>query len=219
MERQKKVCIAFLGNALHDSRIVNLTNSLKADDCKVSVIAFDWFISSDDFFDENYKIFKLSKTSFSILFYLKFALMLIRQLIFTKADIYFAEDLYSLPFVTLIANLKGKKVIYNSRELYAFIGGLRDKPFIQWIIKSVESFFIKKVDLVLTTGEMDSNFIENFYGIRNTIVVRNIPLYQVPENKIDFRSMFGIAEEKLIMLYQGVLLNGRGMPQIMRALA
>ncbi len=218
MERQKKVCIAFLGNALHDSRIVNLTNSLKEDDCKVSVIAFEWFISAQSFSDETYKIFKLKKSSLSVLFYLHFALVLIRELIVTKADIYFAEDLYTLPFVTTIANLKGAKVIYNSRELYAFLGGLRNKPFIQWLIKSIESFFIKKVDLVLTTGEMDSEFIEKFYGIRNTVVIRNIPLYQVPVNKINFKDMFNIGKDKIILLYQGVLLNGRGMPQIMRAL-
>jgi glycosyltransferase involved in cell wall biosynthesis len=219
MERQKKVCIAFLGNALHDSRIVNLTNSLKEDNCKVSVIAFDWFISSKNYSDDTFRIFKITKSKLSIFFYLKFMLVLIRQLLKTEADVFFAEDLYTLPFVATIAKLKKNKVIYNSRELYAYLGGLRNRQVIQSLIKKIESYFIHRVDVVLTTGEMDSQFIEKLYEIKDTVVVRNIPLYQQPKQKIDFRKMFGITEDKLILLYQGVLLNGRGMPQIMRAVA
>ena len=219
MIRNKKICIAFLGNALHDSRIVNLTNSLKTDGCSVSVISFDWFISSKNYFDDEIKIFRLVKGNFSLLFYLRFATILILELLRTKSDIYFAEDLYALPFVTTIAKLKGAKVYYNSRELYAFLGGLRNRPFLQSVVKQIEKFFIKKVDLVLTTGEMDSAFLEKFYGIANTLVIRNIPLYQAPSSKIDFRKMYGIEKDKLILLYQGVLLEGRGVPSILRAMA
>ena len=219
MSSHQKVCIVFLGNAQHDSRITNLTNSLKEDGCKVSIISFDWFISSENFANDELKIFKLTKGKFSLIFYLRFALILIRELFKTKADLYFAEDLYTLPFVATIAKLKRAKVYYNSRELYAFLGGLRHRPFLQSVVKSVEKFFITKVDLVLTTGEMDSEFIEKFYGIKNTLVIRNIPLLQTPSAKIDFRKLYGIADDKLILLYQGVLLEGRGVTIIMRTMA
>lgn len=218
MNTRKKIFIAFLGNAFHDSRIVNLTNSLKVDGCSVSVISFDWFISSKNYSDDEIKVFRLTKGKFSLLFYLHFALILIRELLRSKSDIYFAEDLYTLPFVTTIAKLKGAKVYYNSRELYAFLGGLRNRPLLQSLVKRIEEFFIKKVDLVLTTGEMDSAFLEKFYGIKNTLVIRNIPLFQKPSAKVDFRKIYGISDEKLILLYQGVLLEGRGVPLIMKAM-
>jgi glycosyltransferase involved in cell wall biosynthesis len=218
MNPQNKICIAFLGNALHDSRIVNLANSLKGDGCSVSVISFDWFISSEDFFNDEIKIFKLTKGNFSLLFYLRFAWILTRELFRSNAHIYFAEDLYTLPFVTIIAKLKRAKVYYNSRELYPFLGGLRNRPFLQWVVKQIEKFFINKVDLVLTTGEMDSEFLEKFYGISNTVVIRNIPLFQTPSAKIDFRKVYGISDDKMILLYQGVLLEGRGIPLILRAM-
>lgn len=219
MNPQKKICIAFLGNAQHDSRLTNLTNSLKEDGCKVSIISFDWFISSENYSNDELKIFKLSKGKFSLFFYLHFALILIRELLRTKADIFFAEDLYTLPFVTTIAKLKRAKIYYNSRELYAFLGGLRNRPILQSVVKKIEKFFITKVDLVLTTGEMDSEFLEKFYEIKNTLVIRNIPLLQTPSAKIDFRKMYGISDDKMILLYQGVLLEGRGVPLIMRAMA
>lgn len=215
---QKKVCIAFLGNALHDSRIVNLTNSLKQDGCKVSVISFDWFISNRAYYDDTYKIFKLEKTRFSFFFYFRFALILLIELIRSRADIYFAEDFYTLPFVTILSRIKKAKVYYNSRELYAFLGGLRNRPILQWFVKSIEKIFIRKVDLVLTTGEMDSHFLENFYNISNTLLIRNIPLLKHPDAIIDFRAKYNLSSETLILLYQGVLLEGRGIPLIFSAI-
>ncbi|MDQ7817010.1 MAG: glycosyltransferase [Melioribacteraceae bacterium] len=215
---QKKVCIAFLGNALHDSRIVNLTNSLKNDDCNVSVISFDWFISNRAYYDDTYKIYKLEKTRFSFFFYFRFSLILIKELIKSRADIYFAEDFYTLPFVKIIGKIKKAKVYYNSRELYAFLGGLRNRPILQWLFKTIEKIFIRKVDLVLTTGEMDSHFLEKFYDINNTLVIRNIPLLQYPERVIDFRAKYNLSSNSMILLYQGVLLEGRGISLVLKAI-
>ncbi|MEG8946065.1 glycosyltransferase [Rosettibacter firmus] len=216
--QNKNICIAFLGNAFNDSRIVNLKNSLTEDGCKVSVISFDWFIKKQNIFTDDIKVFKLHKGRITLFFYLHFATILIRELIKTKAEIYFAEDFYTLPFVVLIGKFKRAKVYYNSRELYAYIGGLRNKPILQSIIRIIEKFFIKKVDLVLTTGEMDSKFLEDFYKINNTLVIRNIPLYQQPKEIFDFRKKFNLPENSFLLLYQGVLLEGRGIPIIINAL-
>jgi len=214
----KKICIAFLGNAFNDSRITNLTNSLKEDGCKVSVISFDWFIKKENIFKDDIKVFRLHKGKFSLFFYLRFAFILSIELIKNKADIFFAEDFYTLPFVATIGKFKKAKIYYNSRELYAFIGGLRNRPILQSIIRLIEKFFIKKVDLVLTTGEMDSKFLENYYKIRNTLVIRNIPLYQEPTEIIDYRKKYNIPKNSLILLYQGVLIEGRGISLIIKSL-
>ena len=105
MQHSKKVCMAFLGNALHDSRITNLTNSLRYDGYRVSVIGFDWFITSQNYSDENIHIFNLKKSGIRVLFYLKFTFILCRELFKTNANLFIAEDFYTLPFVTVIAYL------------------------------------------------------------------------------------------------------------------
>ena len=218
MNAQKKVCIAFLGNALHDSRITNLKNSLKNDNCSVSVISFDWFITSQDYRDDEVAVFNLTKGSFSLIFYLQFAFILLYELLKSRADIYFAEDLYTLPFVTVIAKIRHAKIYYNSRELYSCLGGLRNRPRLQALISAIEKVFIKKVDLVITTGEMDSAFLEKLYGIRNTLVIRNIPLLQTATSKVDFRKKYNLPNEMNILLYQGVLLEGRGIVPVLNAM-
>ncbi|NJD21573.1 MAG: glycosyltransferase family 4 protein [Melioribacter sp.] len=219
MERTKKIYIAFLGNPRFDSRITNLSNSLREDGCKISVLGFDWFISKEDYSDDEIKIYSIKKSKISFFFYLQFAYILINELIRSNADIYFAEDLYTLPFVTTIAKIKKAKIVYNSREIYAHLGGLRNRPALQKIVKLIEKYFIRKVDLVLTTGPLDSKFIENLYNIKDTLVVRNIPLYQKAVSKIDLRKKYNIDPDKLILIYQGVILPGRGLKQIISAVA
>ena len=219
MDRAKKVYITFLGNPRFDSRITNLSNSLREDGCKVSVLGFDWFISSENYIDEETKIFVIKKSKFSLFFYLQFAFILISELVRSNADIYFAEDLYTLPFVTTIAKIKKAKVYYNSREIYAHLGGLKNRPTLQKIVKSIEKYFITKVDLVLTTGSLDSEFIEKLYNISNTVVVRNIPMYQKAVSKIDLRKKYNIDQNRLILIYQGVILLGRGLKQIIEVVS
>lgn len=211
---KKKVFIAFLGNALHDSRITNLKDSLEADGCDVKVISFDWTTPNFETILGDITVYKLKKSKFSFVFYFSFAVQLWKSLKSSNADIYIAEDFFPLAFTTIIGKRKNAKVVYNSRELYPFLGGLRNKKFTQWLIKIIEKKYIKKVDLVLTTGEMDSNFLEDYYGIRNTLVIRNIPLLQVPKKEIDLRNILNISPKQKILLYQGVMIEGRGITKI-----
>ncbi len=213
-----QIDIYFLGNAFKDSRITNLTNSLKADGYSVNVISFDWFTENFTEIIGDISVYKISKKS-SIVFYLHFSLITLKRLIHSNSQIFFAEDVYTLPFVTFIAKLKGKVVLYNSREFYAFLGGLTGKLLLQKTITAIERFFIKKTDLVLTTGDMDSEFLEKFYNINNTCVIRNIPLKKQGVEKHDFRNELGISKDQIILLYQGVLLKGRGTKLILKALA
>ncbi|MFA7289613.1 MAG: glycosyltransferase [Melioribacteraceae bacterium] len=214
----KRICIAFLGNAYHDSRITNLCDSLKEDGFSVSVISFDWRTISENQFHKDIKIFKLDRSN-RISFYLHFGYLLFKELIKSDASVIFAEDIYTLPIVTLIAKMKNAKIVYNSRELYAFIGGLSKRPFIQYLVKSIESTFINLADLILTTGEMDSAFLEKFYGLPKTLVIRNIPLYQKPQFTVNLHAMYDIPTNYKILLYQGVLIGGRGIPIVIKAIS
>lgn len=215
----KNICISFLGNPFHDSRITNLKKSLEENNCRVKVIGFDW--TTPDFKtyrDKDTVVYKLNKQKFSILFYAAFKFLLLYELFKQKADIYFAEEIYSLPYVKFRTFFGKGKVYYNSRELYAFLGGLRNRKFIQKIFTFIEKLLIHQVDLVLTTGEMDSDFLFNFYGIKNTLVIRNIPKLKTPDKKINLHEKLSISPDTRILLYQGVLIDGRGIELVIENL-
>jgi len=216
--KSKSVCIAFLGNALNDTRVSNLAGSLTAQGNQVNVISFDWTTPGFQTIPGNTTVHKLDKTGSSIKYYLKFLRLLSKSLSKMDSDIFVAEDVYTLPLVTFYAKLKRKRVYYNCRELYPFLAGLRNKKIVQTIIRAVERFFIKRVDLVLTTGEMDSQFIQQYYKITNVIVLRNLPNNYAPGAEINLKAKLSIPENSRILLYQGVLLQGRGLAKTIEAI-
>jgi len=218
MRKKRSVCISFLGNAYNDTRVTNLTNSLKADGLDVKVISFDWTTPDFHPISGDISVYKLVKKNSSLSFYLSFAKTLFKELLKTNSSIYIAADIYTLRIVTFIAKLRRAKIYYNSREFYAFIAGLRNKKFAQSIIRVLEKFFIKKTDLVLVTGEMDAKFLQDFYGINNTLVIRNLPVNKKPDEIIDLKKKLNIPEENLILLYQGVILEGRGFEPILNTM-
>ncbi len=218
-QRKESVAIAFLGNAFHDTRVTNLTKSLIEDNVEVRVISFDWTTPDFQTITGKTSIYKLDKSKSSILYYLNFLRILFRELLKTRSSIYIAEDIYTLPLVTFVSKLRGAKLYYNSREFYAFLGGLRNRKKLQSAIRAIEKFFIKKTDKVFVTGEGDAEFLQEYYGISNTVVVRNLPLEKKPQNKIDLRAKLNIPANDLILLYQGVILEGRGFKPILHTLA
>ncbi|MCS7053879.1 MAG: glycosyltransferase [Ignavibacterium sp.] len=207
---KKKALIAFLGNINYDTRCFNLFNSLKKAGYEVEFIGFDWLTKNFTSQKGEKTIYKLVKKSPSLTFYFKFYSILKLNLLIKKYDLLFAEDLYTLPACIIIGKLKRAKIIYDSRELFGFLAGLKDRPFIQFLWQIVEKIFIKKSDLVLVTGLLDELFLQKKYNISNTIVIRNLPLFNKSFKKIDLYDKYKIDESKKILVYQGVVVKGRG---------
>ncbi len=215
---KKSVTISFLGNANYDTHVTNLTNSLIADGFDVKVISFDWTTPNFETVLGKISIFKLIKSKNSIPYYLKFISILFKELSKSNSSIYIAEDIFTLPLTTFFAKKRKSKLYYNSREFYAFLAVLRNRPVVQSIISNLEKFFIKKTDKVLVTGDGDSEFLEKFYNIKNTIVIRNLPIKQKAFDKKNFHKMLNIPVKDTILLYQGVILEGRGFKPLLKAM-
>ena len=215
----KSVLIIFLGNIHYDSRATNFYNSFCERGYIVKVISFDWL--TKDFKTErgNISVYKLKKGFFSIGFYLKFSLLLSFRLLFTKADFIFAEDVYTLPFAVILSKFKNSTIFYDSREIYGHLAGLSKRKKLQAFWGWVEKRSIKGVNVVMTTGEMDSEFIEKEYSLKSTLVIRNLPFQSEVKESFDFRKHLNLDESKKILLYQGVILHGRGLGIILNLLS
>lgn len=206
-----KITLSFLGNLNYDSRCNNLLISLNESGFDTQFIGFDW--QSQNFQPikkEKITIYKLSKGS-SLFFYLKFTFLLSVTLFRTKSKIYFAEDIYTLPLTTIVAFFKRAKVVYDSREIYGSLAGLVHKKFLQFALQKIETFFIRRVDCVLVTGEMDRDYLINEYQISCVVVLRNLPRRLLNIQKVDLHKLIGIEKRCKILVYQGVILHGRGL--------
>jgi glycosyltransferase involved in cell wall biosynthesis len=214
MSSKQKVLITFLGNINYDTRSKNLYDTLTANNFDVEFIGFDWMTNGFVETQGKISIFKLKKGFQSLSFYLKFIWHIKLKLLNTKASIIFAEDIYTLPFAVIFGKLKRAKIYYDSRELFGYLAGLKDKKLKQLFWKWTEKYFIKKADYVMVTGPMDGEFLKKEYGLTNLILLRNLPRYYKPEFKFDLHSHLQIDKPKKIILYQGVLLKGRGIEKV-----
>ena len=214
MSSKKKVLITFLGNINYDTRCKNLYDTLSANNFDVEFIGFDWMTNGFVETHGDISIFRLKKGFLSLSFYLKFIWHIKLKLLTTKASIIFAEDIYTLPFAIIFGKLKRAKIYYDSRELFGYLAGLKDKKFKQAFWKWTEKFFIRKADYVIVTGPMDGEFLKKEYRLKNIILLRNLPRYYKPALKLDLHSHLQIDKNKKIILYQGVLLKGRGIEKV-----
>lgn len=216
---KKAVAISFLGNIYFDTRTYNLFHSLKNYNRTVVFYGFDWLsndfttIKSDEIYVRN-----IIKSFPSVLFYLKFNTILFFDLLFSKSQILVAADFYSLPASVLVGKLKGKCVFYDSREIYTELPALNDRPRLRKFFKILERFFINKVDEIFTTGEMDSDYLIKLYGCKKPRLLRNFPLLQTEINPINLYEKYNVPASAKILLYQGIVVKGRGFETCFRAL-
>ena len=168
MNCMKVVSIGFLGNLNYDTRTYNLFKSLKSHGFEVIFNGFDWMTSGfQSIAQPDVHITKLIKRKFSLIFYGKFMLSLFRQLLQQKPDIYFASDLYALPVCIIAAGIQNGRVFYDSREIYTELTGIKFRVLVKRLFCIIEKYFIQRADLVFTTGDMDSNYLERLYKFNN----------------------------------------------------
>jgi glycosyltransferase involved in cell wall biosynthesis len=209
----KSVLIVFLGNIHFDTRVYNFYKTFTGRGYRTRVISFDWLTGNFKSEKGDVSVYKLSKKS-SLLYYIKFSIILSLRLLESKADFIFAEDVYTLPFAIIFGKLKGAKVLYDSREIYGHLAGLSKRKNVQMMLRWIENKFIRHTYKTITTGNMDSNYLEKEYGLNNTILIRNLPLYQEIKTPFDFRNHYSLNKGVKILLYQGVILHGRGLGPI-----
>ncbi len=208
---KKKVTLCFLGNLYFDTRTYNLWHSLKAKGHPVQFIGFDWL--TPDFktiHEENIRVDKLKKTRFSLLFYLQFAWRSFWRLLQSKADYYWAADFFCLPVCYMASLLTKSKVFYDSREVYTEITGFNNKPVIKKIVRFVEGHIIRRIHCTVTTGPLDSQYIENLYGLEKTSLLRNLPMPADAPDPVNLKKLFSGKISGPVLLYQGTLVKGRG---------
>jgi len=150
------------------------------------------------------------------LFYGFFNFRLFWFLLFRKTSILVANDLDTLLPNVLVAKLKGKKLVYDSHELFTEVPELLQRPKVQRIWKRIEGFCVPKVKMAITVNHSIKEKYETLYNIPFK-VVRNVSPKFVPET-IQSKAALGLPE-KPILIMQGAGLNvDRGVDLMVQAM-
>lgn len=147
-------------------------------------------------------------------FYIEYQLRLFFFLLFQQFDILCAVDLDSLPAGHAAARLKGKRLVFDAHEYFEEMPEVVRRPKIRAIWAWIARHYIPKVDLAYTVCQSLADLFEEQHG-QPFGVIRNLPLAQPKAQQAVRYPENG----PLILIYQGMLNEGRGLEELLAALA
>jgi glycosyltransferase involved in cell wall biosynthesis len=224
------------GPIKNDGRVRRVIESLSVNN-KVYLYYINGTKDDEKLFNSNCTLLSFSKINnwiYKNIFFNKCFTLLEKELLKfnQKIDIIYCND---YPLLKTAVNLKclhpDSKIYYDSHEIYIetinqffpttgwkMVYGL----ILIFINKKIHTYFerkyIKNIHLFITVCDSLKNYFQKIYNISNIIVVRNCPTSNIKiNNKIDLRKELSFANEDFIVLYQGVLNNGRGIEKLIEA--
>lgn len=135
----------------------------------------------------------------------------------TAADVYHASDITALPACQLAAWLRRKRLVFEAYEL----------PLVQtWITRSrlvhaasarALRSLVRHCHAIITVSPPIAGEFHRRYGGAMPVVVRNIPVFQMPTVSDRLRQYLGLSPDTRIALYQGGIMVDRGLEALVHA--
>lgn len=146
-----------------------------------------------------------------ILFYAEYNLRLWWYLLRRRFDAVCAVDTDTLPACFFAAGAKGKPCVLDAHEYFSEVPELALRPFVKKIWEIIAALLIPRLRHCYTVGDMLAEALSARYGVPFG-VIRNLPLRR-DGTVSDSRP--GVP---FIVLYQGILNEGRGLEEMIGAM-
>lgn len=151
------------------------------------------------------------------LFYAFFNFRLFFVLLFSKVDIYHANDLDTLLANYLASKIRGKKLIYDSHEYFLGVPEIQGRAA-KKVWSAIEHFIFPRLNAIFTVNQSIADLYEKDYS-KKLKVVRNLPLKRIVD-KVKSRADLKIPEDKKVVILQGAGINvDRGSEELLEAIA
>lgn len=224
---------------MSDSRSIKTINVLNKY-CEVDVFYFDYEKSDIEYFNTNTYLHGVEQRDGYFPFFLRHSFFYHEFNYFAKEvlkadkryDYIWAHDLPVLKPALILKNKLGAKVVYDCHEIYNetlnqfFPENARGiKKILFWLTlkfmsimgSQAERKMAKKVDTCVTVGKLVKEYLEQKLKISNILVLYNCPYLQTSVEKVDFHALLNIPLDCKILLYQGVMNQGRGLKEMVYA--
>ena len=233
MPKKNTVAMAVLNDFTHDSRVLREAVTLVKDGYSVAVVALlsnelpTYEVVND------IKVFRIKNTKFlgfrNLVRYYTPLLWngsslqrkLYRKLAALEADIYHAHDLNTLLPCHQAAKKNNAKLIYDSHELflstilppYPLKNVLRTcyRFFVMLYFSIIERLLIRKTSAVITVNDTIAEILSKKYKMKTPTVIMNVPDVPHLKQTKDIRRLFKLATDSKIILFHGMLGEGRGL--------
>ena len=151
------------------------------------------------------------------LFYAEYNIRLFLFLLFSKVDIYHANDLDTLLANYLASKIRRKPLIYDSHEYFTGVPEIQNRKIVKKIWTMIEGWIFPRLRHIFTVNDSIASLYNEKYG-KSVKTLRNIPR---KSNTIYFKSkkQLNIPEDKSIIITQGAGINiDRGIEEALEAI-
>lgn len=141
------------------------------------------------------------------LFYAEFNLRLFGYLLFTRCDVVSSVDADTLLPCTLVSRIRSKKLVFDAHEYFTEVPELAGRPVVKRIWQKILNYGIARSAACYTVGPALAGLFSAQYQ-KSFRVICNMPLAR--------EAVHTERKDKLV-LYQGDLNEGRGLPETIEA--
>ena len=151
------------------------------------------------------------------LFYAEFNIRLFILLVFSKVDIYHANDLDTLLANYLAAIIRRKHIVYDSHEYFTGVPEIQNKKLVKKVWQTIEQFIFPKLKHIITVNQSIAQLYKEEYN-KDLRILRNVP-NKIETLKLKSKSELNIVEDKDIIITQGAGINiNRGIEELVEAM-
>ncbi len=208
----KRIIVSVTNDLVSDNRVHKVCISLESMGYKVLLVGRKF--SNSYSVTRDYKIKRLSLLfNKGPLFYAEYNFRLFFLLLFSKANVFLANDLDTLLANYLASKIRSKILVYDSHEYFTEVPELIERNFTRNIWLKIEKTIIPKLKVAYTVCQSLSDEYLKKYNIKFS-VLRNVP-FKHDKTICTNKKMFPI--DKKIIIYQGALNIGRGIEAVIKA--
>lgn len=215
---KKRIAVSVSNDLSTDQRVRKQCNSLAA--AGFDILLLGRKLNDSAPIDRPYRVER-----FSLLFnkkapfYAALNLTLFFRLLFARVDVFYANDLDTLPANALLSWLRRKPLVYDSHEFFTEVPEVNARPAVKKVWTFFERMCIRRADHILTVNKSIAELLMQTYGCREVDVVRNVPEARPPFEPVS-REELGLPVDKKIIILQGSGINlNRGSEELLEAVA
>jgi glycosyltransferase involved in cell wall biosynthesis len=151
------------------------------------------------------------------LFYAEYNFRLLLLLLFSRVDIFHANDLDTLLANYIASKIRNKPIVYDSHEYFTGVPEIQNKVIVKAIWTKIERTIFPKLKYILTVNHSIAKLYKREYG-KDLHVMRNIPNPKSIE-LLKSKAELQIPEDKYLVIAQGAGINiDRGIEEALEAM-
>ncbi|MCS7170514.1 MAG: glycosyltransferase, partial [Candidatus Kapabacteria bacterium] len=156
------ICVLSMSEALYDARTLNVARSFVQEGWRTCLLS--WGTPEAATFLQRLGIEGILRPRPALRRvwkqWLLFSLWVLRNRHSLQARVYWAADIYTLPFAAHLARRRQAIVFYDSRELFFALASLRKRPLAQRFLQWAESRYIHAACRCIVSGWLDADALQ-----------------------------------------------------------